>query len=577
MPDTTPKIQTQGADSISAAGQAAGPASMSASQKAMESGLETIGRDYKEKATLEKAKELGLSYVNLSKTIINPDLLRILEPETAARAKIMPFFRIGMRLRVAVIDPQNPETVKVINDLKKQKFLININLCSEEALNSALKLYESEQYKVKKKIEAKYEESKVKAYELELTEIAGIKEKIESVSAEEGLELINIGAMKTGASDIHYEPEEKEVRVRFRIDGVLHNVLTLDKKTFYNISNQLKYISKMKLNVTNIPQDGRFSFILNERKIDVRVSAIPTQFGESFVCRLLDPARSLLNFQDIGFEGDYLAKMERLKTMSHGMILCTGPTGSGKTTMLYTILDQLNSPENKIITLEDPVEYNLHGIVQSPIDEKRNFTFAEGLRAILRQDPDVVMIGEIRDLDTAHTASQAALTGHVVLSTLHTNSAIETISRLLNMGLPAFMIAPSLHTIIAQRLVRRICDDCKVLKSIPTSMLADIRANVEAIKKIKPGTQIEIPDKLPFPAGCDKCSHTGYKGRIAVSEIITLDYEIRDMILKGQSSNNILLAARRKGLISMREDGILKVLKGLTTIEEVYRVTSLGI
>jgi type IV pilus assembly protein PilB len=574
MPDISPK--TQGTDNIATAGQAAGPVSTSAAQKAMDTGLQNIGRDYKEKAVLEKAKELGISYVNLSQTPINPDLLRILDPETADKAKIMPFFRIGMRLRIAVTDPENPETKKVIDDLKKQKFLVNVNLCSDEAMQYALNLYQSEQYKVKKKIEASYEESKVKAYELELTEIAGIKDKIESVSAEDGLELINIGAMKTNASDIHYEPEEKEVRVRFRIDGVLHNVLVLDKKTFYNISNQLKYISKMKLNVINIPQDGRFSFILNERKIDVRVSAIPTQFGESFVCRLLDPARSLLNFGDMGFEGDYLAKMERLKTMSHGMILCTGPTGSGKTTMLYTILDQLNTPEAKIITLEDPVEYNLSGIVQSPIDEKRNFTFADGLRAILRQDPDVVMIGEIRDLDTAHTASQAALTGHVVLSTLHTNSAIETIPRLLNMGLPPFMIAPALHTIIAQRLVRRICNDCKVLKSIPDSMLSDIKTNVEAIKKIKPGLEITIPEKLPFPAGCDKCSHTGYSGRLAISEIITLDYEIRDMILKEQSSNNILLAARRKGLISMREDGILKVLKGQTTLEEVYRVTNIA-
>jgi len=575
MAELIPQIQTQGGDTAMSAG--ASPQTGSTNlQKAASAGLHTIDRDYKEKAILERAKQLGFSYVNLSKSPINPDLLRVLEPDTAKKAKIMPFFRIGQRIRVALIDPTNPETIKVLEYLKQQKFLVNINLCSEESLADALKLYDSEQYKVKKKIDAKYEESGVKAYDVELTNLADLKTKLETVTSEQGLELINVGAMKTGASDIHYEPEEKEVRIRFRIDGILHTVVTLDRKTYYNLSNQLKYVARMKLNITNIPQDGRFSFVLNERKIDVRVSAIPTQFGESFVCRLLDSAKGLLTYEQLGFDGDYLAKMQRLKQMSHGMILCTGPTGSGKTTMLYTILSQFNDPENKIITLEDPVEYNLHGVVQSPIDEKRGFSFADGLRAVLRQDPDVVMIGEIRDLDTANTAAQAALTGHVVLSTLHTNSAIETIPRLINMGLPSFMIAPSMNTIIAQRLVRRICPDCSVLKSVPPPLLADIQTTVDAIKKIKPGVEIQIPEKLPFPAGCDKCSHTGYKGRVTISEIITMDYEIRDMILKEQSSNNILLAARRKGLISMREDGILKVLKGQTTVEEVFRVTTIG-
>jgi type II secretory ATPase GspE/PulE/Tfp pilus assembly ATPase PilB-like protein len=486
----------------------------------IEKGLEQIRRDYKERDALKKAKKLGISYVNLAKTPINPDLLRILEPEVAEKAKIMPFFRIGKRLRIAVVDPNNPETKKVLEDLKSQKFLLNINLTSEEGLAEALKQYQSDQYKVKKKVEAKYEEKELKAYEKELVEMADLKDKIEEATSEEGLQYINVGAMKTGASDIHFEPEEKE-------------------------------------------------------EIDVRVSAIPTQFGESFVFRLLDSARSLLTYEEMGFKNDYLVKMDRLKTINNGMILCTGPTGSGKTTTLYAILDQLNSSENKIITLEDPIEYNLKGISQSQINEKRKFTFGSGLKAILRQDPDVVMIGEIRDIDTAETSSQASLTGHVVLSTLHTNSAVETIPRLINMGLPPFMVAPALNTIIAQRLVRRVCDHCKVLKTIPSAMLKDIQQTVDTINKIKPELKVEIPKKLPFPIGCEQCSHTGYKGRILVTEMITLDYEIRDMILKEQSSNSILLAARKKGLISMREDGILKVLKGLTTIEEVFRVTSI--
>ncbi|MBA4336483.1 type II secretion system protein GspE [bacterium] len=553
--------------------QVAGTSDSAAPQKTMSQGLESIDRDYLEQATLEKAKELGLSYINIAKAPINPDLLKILKPDTAKNALMMPFFRIGKRLRIAVVDPNNAETKRVIEELKKQKYLLNINLASLTGLEEILKLYESDQYQVKKEIQTTYSEKEVQEYEKELVNLADLGPKVETVTSEEGLQLINMGAMKTGASDIHFEPGAKAVRIRFRIDGVLHKVFELDAATYKNLSNQIKYLAKMKLNVSSVPQDGRFSFELNQRKIDVRVSDIPTQFGESFVFRLLDSERGLLSYEDMGFKHDYLKKMNNLINMSHGMILCTGPTGSGKTSTLYSVLDQFNSPESKIITLEDPIEYNLDGVSQSQINEKRGYNFADGLKSVLRQDPDVVMIGEIRDIDTAETASQAALTGHVVLSTLHTNSAVETIPRLINMGLPPFMVAPALHTIIAQRLVRKVCDNCKVMRSIPEAKLKDIQKTVEAINKIKPDLKIEIPAKLPHPAGCDKCSHTGYSGRIAIHEIINLDYEIRDMILKEESSNNILLAARRKGLITMREDGILKVLEGLTTLEEVVRVT----
>jgi len=556
--------------------QVAGVSTSAAPQKTMSQGLESIDRDYLEQATLEKAKELGLSYINISKAPINPDLLKILKPDTAKNALMMPFFRIGKRLRIAIVDPNNTETKRVIEELKKQKYLLNINLASLVGLQETLKLYESDQYQAKKEIETTYSEKDIQEYEKELVNLADLGPKVETVTSEEGLQLINMGAMKTGASDIHFEPGAKAVRVRFRIDGVLHKVFELDAPTYKNLSNQIKYLAKMKLNVSNVPQDGRFSFELNQRKIDVRVSDIPTQFGESFVFRLLDSERGLLSYEEMGFKHDYLKKMQNLINMSHGMILCTGPTGSGKTSTLYSILDQFNSPESKIITLEDPIEYNLDGVSQSQINEKRGYNFADGLKSVLRQDPDVVMIGEIRDIDTAETASQAALTGHVVLSTLHTNSAVETIPRLINMGLPPFMVAPALHTIIAQRLVRKVCDSCKVMRSIPEAKLKDIQKTVEAINKIKPDLKIEIPAKLPNSAGCDKCSHTGYSGRIAIHEIINLDYEIRDMILKEESSNNILLAARRKGLVTMREDGILKVLEGLTTLEEVFRVTGVN-
>lgn len=543
----------------------------------MSAGLKAIDRDFIEQATLNKARKLGVSYINVSKTPINPDLLRLLEPEVAQKAMVMPFFSVGKRLRIAVADPGNPETKKIIDSLKAQKYLINVNLASVEGLKDAFKLYESDQYKLKKKVETEYKEKDVKEYERELTKLSELGKKLEQVTAEEGVQLVNLGALKTGASDIHYEPEENFVRVRFRIDGVLHKVFEIDYGTYRNLANQIKYMSKMKLNITNVAQDGRYSFVANERKIDVRVSDIPTHFGESFVMRLLDSQKSLLTYEQMGFTGSYLQKMKDIEQLSHGMVLCTGPTGSGKTTTLYSILGNLNNEETKIITLEDPVEYNLPGVAQSQINEKRGYGFADGLRAVLRQDPDVVMIGEIRDLDTAQTAAQASLTGHVVLSTLHTNSAVETIPRLINMGLPPFMVAPSLHTIIAQRLVRRICENCKKMAPIPESKAKELKQSIERINKVRPNLKLVMPKELPEPVGCEKCSHTGYSGRISIAEILKMDFEIRELILKEASSNEILLAIRKKGFLSLREDGMVKVVQGLTTMEEIYRVTNIAI
>jgi len=329
----------------------------------------------------------------------------------------------------------------------------------------------------------------------------------------------------------------------------------------------------MKLNINNIPQDGRYSFVLNGRKIDVRVSALPTEYGETFVCRLLDSKKKTLEFEDMGFVGRYLEMIKKTCGITNGMILVTGPTGSGKTTALYALLSKLSSPENKVITLEDPIEYHLEGISQSQVNEKREYTFAQGLRAILRQDPDIVMLGEIRDLETAETAAQAALTGHVLLSTLHTNNAIETIPRLINMGLPEFMIGPSIHTIIAQRLARKLCTDCRVEKEIPEAEKAEILKIATEIQKFQPELQIQIPEKLFYPVGCEKCSNTGYKGRISIIEMFVLEDEMKNSILAKEPSSKLRELARKQGMITMEEDGLLKVLQGTTTLEEIHRVT----
>jgi len=542
----------------------------------MESGLAKINRQAKEKATQEKAASMGMNYIDIAATPINPDLLKLVPADRAKSNLIMPFYRLGKKLRITVAHPTSPGVREIIADLKRQGYLININLSSDEGILEALKLYDSSQYRVKKEISTSLDESKIQTYEKELAEISSLGKKISEVSSEEAAYLIAVGALRAGSSDIHLEAEENYVRVRFRIDGLLHEVFRIDKAVWPNLSNQIKYQAKLKVNVSNVPQDGRYNFQVNDRKIDVRLSVLPTEYGESFVIRLLDSGRHLVSFEELGYSGAYLEKIEKLTRLSHGMILMTGPTGSGKTTSLYTMLAKFNKPATKIITLEDPIEYHLEGISQSQIQEKEGYTFASGLRSILRQDPEVIMIGEIRDLETAETAAQAALTGHVLLSTLHTNSAIETIPRLINIGVPAFMIAPSLHTIIAQRLARSLCPKCRVEKPIPKAQLDEIRSVVEMIKKVRPSENIVIPETLPLAEGCELCSHTGYKGRIALVEMLEIDYEMKDLILSKASTTKMIEAARRKGMITMREDGILKILQGQTTLEDVHRATSIG-
>ena len=545
-----------------------------AENKAAMGNMSNINREFQEKSVLKQAESLNLPYVNIGKTPLNPDFLKLIDVETARKARIIPFFRTGKKVRVAVQDTNNSDTQASIKALQDKGYEVNINLASSSGIDDALNIYTQTQKYKKLEIVETVEQKSIKTYE---KEIAGLKElttKLDTVTAEEGLNLLDVGAIKTGASDVHYEPSEKSVTVRFRIDGVLHKVFEIKPDTYRRIANQLKYSSHMQLNVTTIPQDGRYDFKFNEQRIAVRVSSIPTPYTESFVCRYLPSEEIALSFEDLGFQSLALAKLQKVCSISHGMVLVTGPTGSGKTTTLYSILGKMNTPEAKIITLEDPVEYNLHGITQSQIDEKRDYDFAKGLRAILRQDPDIVMLGEIRDLETAQTASQAALTGHVVLSTLHTNSAIETIPRLVNMGLPPFMIGPSLNTIIAQRLVRKVCPKCTTMEPISDSAKKEFEAIMTTLKNVNSGDVVAIPDKVPTAHGCDECSQTGYKGRLVICEVLTINNALKDLILNKSSLVDMIGVARKEGMITMKEDGFIKVAQGLTTLEEVYRVTN---
>jgi type IV pilus assembly protein PilB len=540
-------------------------------------GLTGINREFQEKSVLKRAQELGLPYVNIGKTPLNPDFLKVLEMNVATKARIIPFFKVGNKLRVAVQDPENIETVSVIKNLEASGLQVSVNLASASGIDDALKVYETAQQYRKMDIVDSVEVKSIKTYEKEIKELSELADKINAVTAEEALNMINIGAMKTQVSDIHYEPEENVTVIRFRIDGVLHKVFEIKPAIYKNIANQIKYKCNMQLNVTTVPQDGRFSFAFNEKKIDVRVSSIPTPNGESFVCRYLIPEKQFVKFDSLGFQGLALKKINAAAGISHGMILCTGPTGSGKTTTLYSILNRMRTSENKIITLEDPVEYYVEGVMQSQIDEKRGYNFSTGLRALLRQDPDIIMVGEIRDLETAETASQAALTGHVVLSTLHTNSAAETIPRLINMGLPRYMVASAMDTIIAQRLVRTVCPKCTTKRAITKSEKAEFEQVFNNLKAIHPGMDLKAPDELPEVHGCDYCSQTGYKGRIVIDEIITVDEKTKRLILDSASTVDLITAARQGGLITMREDGLIKVAEGLTTLEEVHRETMVNL
>lgn len=415
------------------------------------------------------------------------------------------------------------------------------------------------------------EQEKKKRYASERFEKieAHVKENLKKQDTDNALRDITIGAMVVWSSDVHYEIFENNIKVRFRIDGILVDIFDLTAKEYKWVLERLKYSAWLKLNIVDIPQDGKYGIKLDDKKIDVRVSTLPTKYGENIVCRILDSEKTIIDFEDLGFFWTSKRMLERAIQKKMGLILVTGPTGSGKTTTLYTMLSKLNTRERKIITLEDPIEYELAWITQAEVDEKKGLTFENGLKAILRQDPDIVMVGEIRDLETLATATNASLTGHLVLSTLHTKSAAETLDRLISMWLKPYLMAAALDTIIAQRLVRKICPYCKKEKEKTPEETMLVQAMMSEIGMQSVGTE---NIKLYEWEGCEHCNNSGYLGRIGVYEIISFTEKIRDIIRNGGTSEDIIHEARNEDFIMVKEDGILKALKGHTTIEEILRV-----
>ncbi|RJQ29800.1 type II/IV secretion system protein [Candidatus Parcubacteria bacterium] len=387
------------------------------------------------------------------------------------------------------------------------------------------------------------------------------------------LETVLAGAISTRASDVHFEAEEKRAKVRFRIDGLLHDIFgKIPLRNYGSLVSRIKLLSGMKINVYGEPQDGRFTITLGGKEIEMRVSVIPSEFGETIVMRVLDPGATAVDLRDLGLREDDLAIVERNLAKPNGLILNTGPTGSGKTTTLYAFLRKLNDPESKVITIEDPIEYRIEGIEQTQVDPGANYTFARGLRAIVRQDPDVILVGEIRDLETADIAMQAALTGHLVLSTLHTNDAVGAVPRLVNLGVKPSTIGPALSLVIAQRLVRKLCGACRK----ETKQTPDIREKVKKFLASLPSKvdRAKYPlGKLYKPVGCPECNGFGYRGRVGVFEFLESGPRFEELVLKEASEVALKRIAKEQEMVTMQEDGVLKALLGLTDLEEVERVT----
>lgn len=469
-----------------------------------------------------------------------------------------------------MIAMSSPDDIQAAEFIKKKiNREIEVVGASEEDIKSVLDRYSGIEGEIEQALAGSQFVKKIKTAK---------KEKKEGLISEEAptskiVRSLLTQAQRMRASDVHIEPKEFDVGVRFRIDGVLQNVTTLPKSIQDAVITKVKILSRLKIDETRLPQDGRFKIKVDEKEVDLRVSTFPTVYGEKVVMRLLDKSKGILTLEELGLRGQGFKIVEDNIHKSHGMTLVTGPTGSGKTTTLYAIIDRLNNAGLNIITLEDPVEYQIEGVNQGQINPKIGFGFASGLRSILRQDPDVVMVGEIRDFETAEMAVQAALTGHIVLSTLHTNDAAGAIPRLIDMKVEPFLLISSVNTVIAQRLVRKICENCLVEDRVSEVVLKEVEETLEDLPEKEKKKTDTSNLKFYKGRGCEACGSTGYKGRIGLFEVLPMSAAIQEITLKKSGSRIIEIEARKEGMLTIKQDGILKAADKLTTIEEVWRVT----
>ena len=559
------------------------------------------------------SQQFGVPSIDLAHFEIDPAVIKVVPGEVARKYGVLPVNKTGATLTIAMGDPTN---VFAMDDIK---FMTGYNVepvvASEIALRKAIDKHYGTPRSVVLKERAKQQPGQpftaegsmddvmassaltmddmasVGLGELNMDEITGIDTgaDVDVVKGEEGQEidlsdlakssesapiikvsnLILIEALKAGASDIHVEPYEKEFRVRFRVDGILHNIMALPMRTRDPLISRLKIMAKLDISEKRLPQDGRIKIRLRveerSRDLDLRVSSVPTHFGEKVVMRLLDKTKLQLDMTQLGFDVEPLRRFKDAIDRPFGIVLVTGPTGSGKTNTLYSAIAALNDPTVNIMTAEDPIEFNLAGINQVQMKEQIGLTFASALRSFLRQDPDIILVGEIRDFETAEIAVKAALTGHLVLSTLHTNDAPSTINRLMNMGIEPFLVATSVNCICAQRLVRRICSQCAEDVETPPQMLIQVGFAPDEVKTLH----------IKRGRGCERCNNTGYKGRVGLFEVLAFSDEIRDMILSGASSIELKRKAIEEGMVSLRMSGLQKIREGATSLEEVLRETIL--
>jgi len=526
----------------------------------------------KEELTLQcLADYFNLPYVDLDTYLIDEKVVKIIPEEMARRHTLIPIFKIGDTLTVAMTNPLNLLALDEVRN--KVKTDVEIAISMEKKIKKAIEQHYGatavtlentlQQLMKGNRVGSPQESSDYKkTYELAMKDLP--TGPMDEAPAARMLDLVMIQAIRDRASDIHFEPDEKALGVRFRIDGFLYESLTLPKPIHLALTSRIKILAEMDIAETRLPQDGNFNVKLEKRGFEIRVSTFPTIYGENVVLRILDQTSALFKLEDLGFSEEVLNHFKQLVRKTSGIILVTGPTGSGKTTTLYALLNMINSKDKNIITIEDPVEYRLALIRQTQINPKAGINFATGLRSILRQDPDIIMIGEIRDLETSEIAMQAALTGHLVLSTLHTNDAPEAISRLVDIGVEPYLISSSVIGVLAQRLVRIICPDCKVSYQVDPKVMNDLGEDV---------TKSKEPLTLYRGKGCKNCKQSGYWGRSGIYELLLVNEEIKKLISERASTQVIRdVAKKTAGLVPLRVDGLKKVLKGITTLDEVDRV-----
>jgi type IV pilus assembly protein PilB len=515
------------------------------------------------------SRQYGVPAINLSYFEIDPAVVKLIPFETAKRYQILPLSRVGASLTIAMVDPTN---VFAMDDIK---FMTGFNIepvvASESSILAGIdKAYgatkEEDLETVMQSMTESDSDIELQSEEQEM-ELSQLEKAADEAPVVKLVNLVLTDAVKRGASDIHIEPYEKEFRVRFRIDGVLQSIMSPPMKLKDAITSRLKIMAKLDISEKRLPQDGRIMLKMNiggrKKQLDFRVSTLPTLWGEKIVLRLLDKENLRLDMTKLGFEPESLVKFEKAILKPYGMVLVTGPTGSGKTNTLYSSIARLNQPDTNIMTAEDPVEFQLGGVNQVQMKEQIGLNFAAALRSFLRQDPNIILVGEIRDFETAEIAIKAALTGHLVLSTLHTNGAPETITRLMNMGIEPFLVATSVHLICAQRLVRRICKECTEVVEVPVQTLIEEGFTPEEAKTVK----------IQKGKGCATCNNTGYKGRAGLYEVMEVDDEIKELVLVGASAVELKKKAIERGMITLRRSGLIKVAAGITTLEEVARET----